>query len=517
MGLYTTALPEGVKLPKPEKDSTPEWKKQIKGIKTDTAMRAISYISTGYVKPVAFEKLIKGALDSVEVLITTPQAGDTFAQLKNKKIRRKFVEFLDDQLRAVTKENRVDPSTLKTVMRRVLDYNENNVKLPEEVIIMEFSNGFMGELDRFSTLVWPYDLAEFRKAIMGNFVGIGVQIDKKSGEYLRVMMPIPGTPAFKAGLKAGDLIMSVDGASTKNETVARIIKRISGKAGTKTKLKIKRRGLPKPFFVSVVRKPVQVQTVKGWKRMRNGSWDFMLDDDKKIGYVRLTQFTSKSWEDIHKALVKLRDQNCKSLVLDLRSNPGGLLRIAASIANEFINGGRIVMTRGRLAPKQELEANASGLFQTGDLVVLIDENSASAAEILSGALKDWKRALIVGTRSYGKGSVQNLLPIQRNQGSLMKLTTAYYYLPSGRLLHRNPDSTDWGVNPDVKVSLTPRQLRRWLEIRRKTDLLKEVHNKILTEDLKMQLSADRQLNTALLMLDLMRVKRNLAAGVSSAK
>ena len=189
LGLYTTRLPEGVKRDK-NASKKADYVKQVNGVKSETAMRAISYISSGYVKPVDFAELIEGGLDSMEVLVTTPQASESFPVLKNKDKLQKMLKFLKAIRKSVRKEDRVNATTLKTVMRRVMDFNENSLGLPEEVVVMEFSNGFMSELDRFSTLVWPYDLAEFRKAIMGNFVGIGVQIDKKTGEYLRVMMQI---------------------------------------------------------------------------------------------------------------------------------------------------------------------------------------------------------------------------------------------------------------------------------------------------------------------------------------
>ncbi len=176
------------------------------------------------------------------------------------------------------------------------------------------------------------------------------------------------------------------------------------------------------------------------------------------------------------------------------------------MANEFLDTGRIVYTRGRQVPRTEIKADKKGAYLQGDLVVLVDKKSASAAEILSGALKDWRRGVIVGQRSYGKGSVQNVIPVRRDEAYL-KLTTAYYYLPSGRLLHRQNSAKDWGVNPDVDVYITPRQMRRWLRIRRKTDLLQDFEPDLLKADLSQQYDADFQLNTAVLLLELMRLKR----------
>jgi carboxyl-terminal processing protease len=203
---------------------------------------------------------------------------------------------------------------------------------------------------------------------------------------------------------------------------------------------------------------------------------------------------------------KFKKDGGRSLILDLRFNPGGLLRSAGSVSDEFISSGRIVSTRGIQQPKAtEINATPGGNYTNGDLVVLINEHSASAAEIVSGALKDWRRAVIVGERSYGKGSVQNVIPIPRHKAYL-KLTTAYYYLPSGRCLHRRNGDKVWGVDPDVRVLITPRQMRRWLDIRRKTDLLQDGQSGQLDSDLADQYKADVQLNTAVTILKLMRLQ-----------
>ncbi|MBS3822118.1 MAG: hypothetical protein KGY81_10195, partial [Phycisphaerae bacterium] len=178
-----------------------------------------------------------------------------------------------------------------------------------------------------------------------------------------------------------------------------------------------------------------------------------------------------------------------------------------AVANEFLDTGRIVFTKGRQVPRREIEATSDGQFLYGDMVCLVDQHSASAAEILCGALKDWGRAIVVGQRSYGKGSVQNVIPV-RGRDAFLKLTTNYYYLPRGRLLHRKPGATDWGVDPDVAVGLTPKQMRRWITLQRKTDLLQDFDPELLKADLERLYETDIQLNAAVLLLRMMDLHRD---------
>ncbi|MBT3279065.1 MAG: S41 family peptidase [Phycisphaerales bacterium] len=492
------------------------WKEYVKGIDVAMVRRAIGQLSLRYVKPVDFRTLSQAALDGVRVLVKTPQVADTFPVLKDEKKLAKFLKELEREISDVTRKDRVDHTRMCMALNRVLDINAATLQLPVGVVVMEFTDGFLSKLDRFSSMVWPYDVVAFNKNMLGNFTGIGVQINKKSGEYLRVVTPLLGAPASKAGIKAGDLITKVGDVDTRTKTTEKLIKLISGPEGTKVSLEIKRPGIAKAFRVAVPRGAVKLRTVKGWQRRKDGQWDYMLDPKEKIGYIRLTQFTDTSYSNFRKALVELQQQGVQSLVLDLRDNPGGLLFQAVQIADEFLGAEQVIVsTRGRQKPRQAFHSARRGLYQTGDLVVLIDEGSASASEILSGAIKDLKRGMILGQRSYGKGSVQNVIPVQ-GEDAYLKLTTAYYYLPSGRLLHREVNEKDWGVPPDVQVELTPRQTRRWLSLRYRTDLLQEFDPALLKKDLQAQYQADIQLNTAVMMLRLMKLRRDATPRVAHA-
>jgi len=493
-----------------EADEDITWKEMISRVDARMVRTAITRLRKSYVKAIDFRELTRGALESVLILAETPQVVQTFPGLKDEKKRNAFIEALKKELEDINHPDRVDHVRLQMVLNRVLACNEETgVNIPAEVLVMEFTNGFLSKLDKFSSMIWPYEVENFTKSTMGHFTGIGVQIKKDKGEPLRVVTPLLDTPAHKAGIKAGDIILKVDGVDTKKQSTDKLIKRIMGEPGTKVVLTIKRRGVAEPFDVPVVRQAVHIATIKGWQRYSDGKWDFLLNREKGIGYIRITQFTEKTADALHEALAELHKQGISSLVLDLRGNPGGLLQSAAEVADEFLSEGKIVYTRGLLVPRTDIDAYKPGLFENGNLVVIVDQGSASASEILSGALKDHARAKIIGQRSYGKGSVQNIITVYPNT-AFLKLTTAYYYLPSGRLLHRTPESKDWGVNPDVSVFMTPRQTLDWMKLRYRTDLLQDVLPQFMAEDLKMQYNADIQLNTAVLMLKLMQLKDKAA-------
>jgi carboxyl-terminal processing protease len=490
-------------------DQEPEWKEFVEGVDAKMIRTAISKLDGTYVAAVNYRDLTLGALESIRILAETPQVRETFPGLDDDAKRTAFIEAIEQEKQAICEKDRIDHVDLLMALNRMTYSSSETVKLPLEVLVVEFADGFLDELDEFSGMIWPSDVIDFNKSTMGNFTGIGVQITKETKEPLKVVTPLLGTPAFKAGIKAGDLILKVDGTATRNHTVDELVDRIMGPRGTKVILTIKRRGVAKPFDVPVIRDKVHLRTVKGWQRRDDGEWSYVLPDEK-TGYIRLTQFTDQTHETVRAALDELHAKGITSVVLDLRANPGGLLRSATAVANEFLDAGRIVFTKGRQVPRREVDANNDGNFLTGDMVVLIDQHSASAAEILSGALKDWGRATIVGHRSYGKGSVQNVIPVH-GDNAYLKLTTQYYYLPKGRLLHRKPGATDWGVDPDVEVTLTPNQMRRWVILQRKTDLLQDFVPELLQADLERLYVSDIQLNAAVLLLRMMDLQRTADA------
>ena len=296
-------------------------------------------------------------------------------------------------------------------------------------------NGMLSSLDPHSSFMPPEMYKEMKIETKGSFGGLGIEITIKDG-ILTVISPIEDTPAFKAGIKAGDQILKIDDKFTKDLTIMDAVKRMRGPKGTKVVLTIFREGLDKPKEFSLVRDVIQVKSVK-FK---------MLDDG--FGYVRIAQFQEKTDDDLSKALETLHKENggnLRGLVLDLRNDPGGLLDQAVRVAEHFVDEGQlIVYTEGR-----EKESKMRFTSRKGDkepsypIVVLINSGSASASEIVAGALQDHKRAVIMGTQSFGKGSVQTIIPLSDNSG--LRLTTARYYTPSGRSIQAK------GITPDITV------------------------------------------------------------------
>ncbi len=497
----------------PRLEDRTTWREMVAGADPESVRAAITQLHQYYVSTVDYRKVGLGALESIQVLAEAPEAAKTFTGLADADLRDQFVSKIGDMRTHIKMRPRVDHVDILMVLNRVVRASEQTVKIPTEVLSVEFAEGMLDELDKHSAMVWPYDIAEFDKAVMGKFTGVGIQLSpKQPGEPLKVSMPLPGTPAHRQGIKAGDLIVAVDGHPTEKVGMDKLIRMIMGEKGTRVVLSIERPGLIKPKDVAIIRDEIRIRTVKGWRRiLPDGEWDYLVDPDNGIAYIRVTQFSQQTMPEMTAVLAKLREDGVRSLIVDLRFNPGGILQAATAMADEFIDDGLLVYTRGRVTPRRESRAKPSGLFLDGDLVVLVNQYSASASEIVSGALKDWRRAIIIGERTYGKGSVQNVIRLSMFRQPKLKLTTDYYYLPTGRLLHRKNGSKTWGVDPDVEVRQTPKQLKRWLDIRRKTDLVQDVEPGQLTSDLAKQLDADMPLNTGVLMLRLMQLQKDLAA------
>jgi len=514
LGLYGHSDPNA----QPDDGNEPLWRQLVENVDVDMVRKAIRQLNQAYVSPIDYRKVIQGGLRGIKVLAETPQVAHTFPGLKDDTKRGKFLKAIELLIRDAEERDRLDDGDLVIALNSVVAASDETVDIPVGVLAVEFTDGFLDELDKFSAMIWPHSVPDFEKRTMGRFHGVGIQITKEPGEPLRVVTPLVGSPAFRAGIKAGDLIVKVSsppktpkqGVRTEKLPIDKLVDLIMGKQGTKVCLTIKRGGREKDY--TIIRDKIHIRTVKGWQREpKSGQWDYFLDPGAKIGYLRLTQFTDQTAGNLAAALRQMKADGARSVVLDLRFNPGGLLRSAAKVADEFLYAGRIVSTRGRRGRQlAELKASPVGQFLDGDLVVLVNQYSASAAEIVSGALKDWKRARIVGQRTYGKGSVQHVMSI-RDHRALLKLTTAYYYLPRGRLLHRKNGAKDWGVDPDVEVMVTPNQMRQWLDIRRKTDIVQEVNEQQLREELVRQYDSDLQLNTAVLMLKLMQLRDRSAA------
>ena len=306
-------------------------------------------------------------------------------------------------------------------------------KTPQDLIYGSLK-GMLGSLDPHSQFLTPEDYSDLKSETQGKFGGLGIEISIRDG-LLTVITPIEDTPAWKAGLKAGDRIVKIENEVTKDLTLSDAVKRLRGDPGTDVNLTILREDEFKLHDFKITREIIKIQDVK----------DAQILTDK-IGYVRLTEFREESYTEILKALKALADQGANSLIFDLRNNPGGLLNVAIKISEEFLPTGQtVVSTKGRRETQNIVTRSKAtpDKILTWPIVVLINEGSASGSEIVAGALKDNKRAIIVGVTSFGKGSVQSVIPLP--DGSGLRLTTSKYFTPSGICIH------GIGIKPDIEI------------------------------------------------------------------
>jgi carboxyl-terminal processing protease len=352
-------------------------------------------------------------------------------------------------------------------------------KLDREALFQAAMQGMMDKLDENSTYIGPEFSTRLQEDLQGNFGGIGVvvELDQRTNQLI-VLSPIAGTPAYEMGLLAGDHIAAVDGRSTDGLGMEEVVSRIKGRPGTAVKLTINRQGQKDPVELEIKRATIQVDSVLGDVRKGDNTWDFFLDEHPDIGYVRLSSFGEHTAEELETALARLEAKGMKGLILDLRNNPGGLLSMAVDTCDLFIDkhkfDGEIVRTAGH-DPRDERKftATGGGPYQTVPMVILINKYSASASEIVAACLQDHGRAVVIGERSYGKGTVQNVIEAEGGRSKL-KLTTATYRRPSGKNIHRSHDaseSDEWGVkpNPGFEVATSDDDLRAWYRQRRHRD------------------------------------------------
>lgn len=335
-------------------------------------------------------------------------------------------------------------------------------------------NGMIEQLDDpYTTFVPHRDEERFSKDLTGEYVGIGAEVQIRDG-WLTISSPLDGSPSWKAGVMADDRVIMIDGETTEGQSINDAIDRLTGEPKTKVVITVERGA--ETLDIEIIRDHIKVQAVKGFMRTQTDeAWDFRIDTVRNIGYFRLTQFTPGCAQEIKDAIKSAETESGKALgglIIDLRFNPGGLLDEAIELADMFIDEGKIVSTKGRAYEERTAQATSKGTIKDLPLVVLINGQSASASEILAGALYDHDRAIVLGSRSFGKGSVQTVRGLESGAG-VLKITEQYYYLPSGRLLHRRDDSTRWGVDPTdgYYVPVDNDQLLEMLTARRAQEII----------------------------------------------
>jgi carboxyl-terminal processing protease len=493
-----------------------DWRQSLKDIRRGMLWDALFDARTNYYREVSYRDLGLGGLTGLKVIATTKGLEAAFPGMKDADKKAQFVAAIDQQLDKVKNATAGNEQyVVRNAIDAVFKKNDDTIQLPEEVFTSEFADAAFGELDPFTSMIWPNDVEEFNKNTQGEFSGVGVQIQSDDDGSLKVVSPLEDSPGYKAGIKAGDIITRINGKNAKGISLNQAVKNITGKSGTKVTLTIRSAdGTVKDH--TITRQTIKVASVKGWSHRPGGGWDYFIDPANKVGYIRLTQFTKLTTDELEKALTEMQAQGVKGFILDLRYNPGGLLGTATEVCDKFLGNGTIVSTKADREtpnlPKIESAKNDADDIRDLPMVVLINQYSASASEIVSGAMKDHHRALIVGERTFGKGSVQMLFPLSARTAYL-KLTTHHYYLPNGKCIHREENSTEWGVDPDVTVEMTPEQMRAAIDARQELDVLRELNANpdaapkkdgaaAEVKPKKDPLTQDAQLSAALLLLRL---------------
>ncbi len=446
------------------------------GIEKQMFIEASDVLGSGYVNIIDYRQMAIKGIERCELLVEVMNklAADNEHKITNVQysVWLEYLEEIAEEIEQLRTD--VDKDEFIDIFNSVLAINESyrmGEALPAELLIAQFSKGAMSGLDPYTTIYWPSQVKDFEKSITNQFSGIGIKFSKKDG-LVKIVNVLPDTPAHKSGLQSGDTIIAVSDVETKDISSDCVTKKITGPEGTEVKLTIKRSGQDKARDITLARARITVPSVHGWQQFETGKWRYMIDGTNKIGYIRISGFNSRTADDFENVLSRLEADRLRGLILDLRSNPGGLLDAAVEIADKFIAEGLILRTQPRFGMAKYISANYAGTHDDYPIVVLINQYTASSSEILAGVLQDRKynRAILVGEKSYGKGSVQSITSHCGN-GAKLKYTIAYYHMPSGRrvesrYLMENAGRTDWGILPSVNVELQSNELQEIAKVQR---------------------------------------------------
>jgi carboxyl-terminal processing protease len=501
------------------------------GVDKRIFVRAVRFLAAYYVKLIEYDQMAIKALERGRLLgevlgAAYESASDSQADNKGalsitegifepRNLRAwlaNLAVLMDEVKYASDRPTGFDQGKFLDILDEVLELNKKTVNFPEPVLIAQFVEAALSALDPYTTLVWPKEVKDFEKIMTNEFTGIGIEITKQEG-LLTVASLLPDTPAYKSGLDAGDVIEKVDGLETREMTLVCAVHKITGPKGTDVTLTIKRPSEEKTWDITITRDKIVVPTIRGWQRTEAGGWLYMIDQENRIGYVRITSFSADTAPDLEKVLFRLERAGLKGLILDLRFNTGGLLESAVGVADKFINADAWIVKRqprAGIGPAYEA-SHKRGTHPNYPLVILVNSYSASASEIVAGALADKKynRAVLVGGRTHGKGSVQGIT-VYPGGGAQLRYTMAYYHLPSNQRVEskeamKKLGRTDWGVGPHVEVKLRSDELKKLLEVQRDNDVLvraghDNVNHKPKRHTLKETLAYDPQLEVGMMII-----------------
>ncbi|MDD5010692.1 MAG: S41 family peptidase [Phycisphaerae bacterium] len=484
-------------------------------IKPEMFIRSLDVLEYSYVETFYYSSMVEKAIQRCRFLAEVLRLSDNFDanSFKVQFEKGQIPQFISG-LSSLEKEYKggavsfLSRDQFARLFRHILALNSATVKLPEQIVIWHFADACFNTLDPHTMLVWPKQVEDFEKNLTNEFTGIGVEISKQDG-FLKAVSLVPDTPAYNSGLDAGDIIEAVNGESTKEMSITCAVSKITGPAGTKVRITVRRPDEEKSRDIEITRAKIIVPTTRGWCRDDNGNWLYFVDDKKKIGYVRVTQFSAKTAEDLDGILTQLEIAGMESLILDFRYNSGGYLQSAVEITDLFVEKGTIVSTQPRVGMPTWESAKKRGTHPNYPIVILINSGSASASEIVGGALADkmFSRAILVGEQSYGKGSVQTITAYPGG-GAQLKYTMAYYHLPSGQRVNdrhsaEKQGKKDWGIMPDIKIELSRDEIKKRLDTERDNDILAAANHdtnkqKLIRHNLAETLDADKQLAVAIL-------------------
>lgn len=451
------------------------------GVKSQIFIEAINTLDSDYVVRIDdYRQMAIKAIRRCEMLAevmakTDPEIVKNKKEFENFSIKLKAIaNKIDLSSKAIDKKEFIG------VFEEVLALNATTARLPQQVLIVQFAEGALSALDRHTTVIWPNQVSDFEKRLNGKFSGIGITFLKEKGSWV-ISSLLPDAPAYKSGLNVGDVIEEVDGIEAKEMNADCMIKKITGPSDTTVTLTVKHPDRNKLSEITITRANVTISSIRGWQRTRDGKWQHIFDDHNRIGYIRIATFTEKTAANFEKVLSQLEINGLRGLILDLRSNPGGLVTAASEVVDKFIEKGMIVSTCPRYGMATYMSAHKENTHPNYPVVILINKTSASASEIVAGALQDpkYKRAILVGERTFGKGSVQNIKRLSGN--AKLKYTMAYYRLPSGQTVEsmemaKKTHMDNWGIMPDIEVKLNAEEYKRLLSVQKSNEAPRDNSN-----------------------------------------